>query len=221
MAQTPAAGIVFGTVVDDSGTPVIHARIFIAHALPASAAHVAAPPVVTGPPVTTTMTDSKGEFGSTSLPAGDFVACAQLPTAAVLDPCHWGTSAPVFSIQAGKSTTGVRIVMARGAVLPIHIDDPYQLLTPAKGAIDPNCRFFVVTAKGYRYDAVIVAQGGNSRDHTITLPFGATLNLQVFSPHLVIEDGATGQPTASAGKTVATAPAGNAAQLNYTVTGTK
>jgi hypothetical protein len=42
-------GTVTGTVVDDAGKPVVHARVFISRALPAATARPAAPPVITGP----------------------------------------------------------------------------------------------------------------------------------------------------------------------------
>jgi len=217
-AQVP--GSVSGTVVDNAGKPVVHARIFISRALPSTTARPAAPPVITGPRVITTMTDHTGAFLSGHLPAGDYVACAQFPAQGLLDPCHWAATAPQFTVTSGKTTTGVQIVMTKGAVLPIHIDDPHQLLQTPKGALASDLHVQVVTAKGHHYEAIIVASSKNSRDHQITLPFGTTVSVQVVCPHLAVDDD-TGKPATAAGKSVSVASGSAPGQLKFTVTGAK
>ena len=91
--------------------------------------------------------------------------------------------------------------MPKGAIVTVHVDDPQHLLTPAPGAIQSDLRFQFVTAKGDRYDAVITAHNATSRDHSVTLPFGAAVTLQVMSPALAIHD-ATGRPAATTGTSV-------------------
>ena len=83
---TPIA--VEGTVLDDTGKPVAGARVLIAAALPANAPHFTAPPVITGPLATSTTSDSKGAFTIAALPAGQYIACAEVATTGLLDPCH-------------------------------------------------------------------------------------------------------------------------------------
>jgi hypothetical protein len=213
-------GSVSGTVVDDSGKPVVGARIFISQALPASAPRPAAPPVITGPHVITTMTDYRGMFMTGHLLAGDYIACAQAPAQAVLDPCHWAASAPEFTVTAGSTTAGVKITMAKGAIVPIHLNDPQQLLASVSAAAEPDVMFHIVTAKGHHYPAIIVAQSATSRDHAVTVPFGTPLTLQVFSQHLVIGD-ETGQPAAAAGKNISVAAGSAAESFTFTVSGRK
>jgi hypothetical protein len=77
--------------------------------------------------------------------------------------------------------------MAKGAILPIHIDDPHQLLSTPKGALAADLHVQVVPAKGHHYEAIIVASSKNSRDHQITIPFGAPVSAQVVSPHLAVD----------------------------------
>jgi len=187
--STPNPGAVTGSVVDDSGKPVIHARIFINQALPANVARPAAPPVITGPHVITAMTDYQGNFISGHLAAGSYVACAQYAAQGLLDPCHWSTAAPNFTIAAGQTTAGVKITMTKGAIVTVHVDDPQHLLAPSPGAVQSDLRFQFVTAKGDRYDAVITAHNQTSRDHTVTLPFGAPVTLQVVVPDYSAESG--------------------------------
>jgi len=167
------------------------------------------------------MSDPAGAFTIPSLPPGNYVACAQPGTPGLLDPCHWGTSVPTFTVTAGQTTPGVRITLAQGAVIPIHINDPQQLLKPILGSrIDPGCRIHLVTAKGMHYEAPIVAQSAGGRDHSVTVPFGTPYSLQVMCPKLNLND-ATGAPVVSAsagapipvGSTVSTAV--------FTVTGAK
>lgn len=220
IAQLP--GSVTGTVVDDSGKPVIRARVFISQALPPTAARPAAPPVITGPHVITTMTDHNGQFLSGHLRPGIYVACAQYAPQGLLDPCHWSTSAPEFTVTAGQATTGVKIVMAKGAIIPIHVDDPHQLLaaSSAKAAGQTDLQFHIVTAKGHRYIAPVIATSKNGRDHAITIPFGTSLNVQVISPHLAVNDDA-GKPANPAGKSLNVPAATAPASLHYTVIGAK
>ena len=218
LGQLP--GSVSGTVVDDSGKPVVKARVFISRALPVNAPHIAAPPVMTGAQIITTMTDHTGAFVSGHLPAGDYVACAQYAAQGLLDPCHWAAAAPQFTVTSGKTTGSVKITMARGAVIPIHINDPHQLLSTPKGAVASDLRIHVVTVKGHHYEAPIVASNKNGRDHQVTVPFGTPIQVQVISPHLAVNDD-TGKPTTTAGKNVNVANGSNAAQINYTVAGAK
>lgn len=182
-----ASGAVTGSVVDDTGKPFAGARVLISYA-PTIRTPVAAPPVVTGALAATIGADGSGSFRTDSLPPGQYVACAETTTPGYLDPCHWATSAPTFTVIAGQTTSGVSIVMAKGAVLHIHVDDPQQLLGPASGPVDLNLQIHVVTASGLHYSAPIQSSSAVARDHAITIPFGAPLTLRVLASHLVVND---------------------------------
>jgi hypothetical protein len=182
-------------------------------------AKAAGPPTVTGPRIAVVTADLLGRFGAVAIPGGTYVACAQAPVEGFLDPCHWAAAAPGFALIAGEKLTGVTITMARGAVIPIHVNDPQGLLPAAVGPFNPSCRFDVVTAKGLHYPARIQAQSIGSEDHAATIPFGAALQLQIISPHLVLAD-SSGKTVTSAAP-ISVAPGLSAAQLIYTVTGKK
>jgi hypothetical protein len=47
-----------------------------------------------------------GDGRAAFLPPGSYVACAELSGAALLDPCHFATSAPAFSVAKGQILTG-------------------------------------------------------------------------------------------------------------------
>ena len=203
-----------------------------------ASAKSAGPPTITGPRVAAITANVLGQFSAT-IPGGSYVACAQAPVEGFLDPCHWAATAPEFSLIAGQQLTGVTITLARGAIVPIHVNDPQGLLTPvtgtvnagsvnpgpvnpvslSPGSINPAFRFDVVTAKGLHYPARIQAQSAAGQDHAVTIPFGSALQLQVICPHLVVVD-STGK-TVSASAPLSVAPGLAATQLTFTVTGSK
>jgi hypothetical protein len=210
-----------GSVVDDSGRPVGGARVLISQALPAGAPQFAPPPVVTGPSVTMVAADSSGIFSIGSLPAGQYVACAEVTTPGLLDPCHWAASAPTFTVSAGTTTAGVNITMARGAVVPIHIDDPLALLQPVSAsAVSFDFQVHVVTSKGLHYNAAVQGSSATSRDLAVTVPFGTPLMLRVISAHLTVND-QTGQPVSPLGVSMAMPSGTSPSTVGYVITGTK
>jgi hypothetical protein len=164
--------------------------------------------------------DANGNFRVGSLPAGRYVACAEVTVPGLLDPCHWAGSAPTFTVVAGQPTTGVDITMARGAVVPIHIADPLGLLQPvSESAINFDFQVHVVTSKGVHHNARVQASSAAGRDLAVTVPFGTAVTLRVMSSHLTAND-QTGSPVSAAGASV-TVPSGvSPATVVYTITGT-
>src|SRR5712692_3293707 len=122
-----------GSVVDDSGKPVAGARVLISRPPPSGTPRFIAPPVITGPLVATVVADVSGSFRADNLAPGQYIACAETTAPGFLDPCHWAASAPGFTVSAGQTTSGVKIVMAKGAALRVHVDDPRRLLKPTAG----------------------------------------------------------------------------------------
>jgi hypothetical protein len=212
-------GKVFGSVVDDSGNPVARAQVFINAAPPAAAPHFASPPVVTGKQVAIAASDSSGAFSVGNLPPGQYIACAEAPAPGLLDPCLWAASAPSFAVTAGQSTTAVNVVLSRGAILPIHIDDPMALLTLVTGPVDFKLQVHIVTSKGLHYMARIQSSAAGSRNLAMTIPFGTRVTVLVRSAHLTVNNTQPGAPAAALGTSV-TVPAGtSAATINYVVAG--
>jgi hypothetical protein len=175
-----------GSVVDDSGQPV-SARVLISHA-PTGTPPVSAPPVITGPLAAMVSTDVRGSFHAEGLGPGQYIACAEAPAPGLLDPCHWAAAAPTFTVSAGQTTSGVKIVMAKGSVLQIHVNDPLQLLGPVSTPVDLSFEIHVVTNKGLHYSAPIQSSTATGRDHAITIPFGAAVTLRVLSARLAVSD---------------------------------
>jgi len=213
-------GTVQGSVNDDSGGTVAGAHVLISYAAPANAPHPSSAPTITGPIAGRADADLSGQFTATALPPGQYVACAEALTPGLLNPCTWTTSAPTFTVNAGQTTAGVKIVMAKGAVLPVHVNDPLGLLKTVTGQVDFDLEVHVVTPNGAHYGAPIEAQTLSGRDYAIAIPFGAGVAVRVLSAHFTVTD-QSGNAVAPAGTSV-TAPVGTAPQqIVYTVTGQK
>lgn len=210
---------VTGTVTDDSGHAVPGARILISYA-PSVKALVTAPPVITGPLAATVTADVNGAFHADGLAPGQYIACASTTSPGYLDPCHWSTSAPTFTVSIGQTTSGVKIVMAKGSVLRVHVNDPQQLLKPVAGPVDLDFEVHVVTSKGVHYSAPIQSSTALGRDHVITIPFDSPVGLRVLSAHFTVND-QSGKSFASTGTTVSTPSGTTPAAVTFTVTGKK
>jgi len=215
-------GSVKGVVQDAGGTPIPGSvRVFISQALPANAIRAAAPPVQTGPHVTSRYTDGAGNFRVDSLAPGDYVVCASAATPGYLDPCQWAAAAPSFTVTADQVVANVTVVLAKGAVIPVRVNDaPQKFLKKQDTGTDGDLQIHAVTGTGNHHMALIVAQDDKGRDHTLTVPFGTPLNFQVFSPRLAVGE-ASGKLSAPGGFGL-TVPAGTTpAPIVLTVTGGK
>lgn len=176
-----------GSVVDDTGHAVAGVRVMISYA-PSIKSPVPAPPVITGALAAMVTADATGTFHADGLAPDRYIACAEALTPGYLDPCHWSTSAPAFTVSAGQTTSGVKIVMAKGSVLRVHVDDPQQLLKPVAGPVDLDFEIHVVTSRGVRYSAPIQSSTALGRDHAITIPFDTSVSVRVLAAHLAVND---------------------------------
>jgi len=196
-ANTDAGSSLTGLVVDDSGKPIAQARLLIS--LSPSVTHkISAPPVITGPLAATVYSDGAGNFRADGLAPGQYIVCAEASELGFLDPCHWSTSAPVAAIAIGRATPGVRVIMAKGSIVKVRVEDLQRLLKSAAVAVDLDLEIHVVTPRGIHYHAAIQSSTGVGREHTITVPFNTPLTLRVFSAHLTIND-QSGRPFPATG----------------------
>ena len=219
-ADGSGAGALSGSVVDDSGKPVAGARVLISHAPPPGTRSFPAPPTITGPLATQVIADGSGSFHADGLAPGQYIACAEATTPGFLDPCHWAASAPGFTLSAGQTISDVKIVMAKGPVLQVHINDPMSLLTPVAGPVDQNLQIHVVTSKGIHYSAPIQSSTTVGRDLALTIPFATPVTLRVVGAHVTVND-QSGKTFSTPG-TAINVPAGTApAVIQLNVTGKK
>jgi hypothetical protein len=219
LSAANAGGNIAGSVVDDSGRPVAGARVLISQA-PSVSHSIAAPPVITGPLAASVTSDSTGNFHADGLVPAQYILCAEASAPGLLDPCHWSTSAPTVNLGAGQALSGLKIIMSKGSIIRVHVDDPQRLLKPVATAVDMDFQIHVVTTKGIHYFAPVLSSTGIGREHAITVPFNTPVNIRVLSPHLNVND-QSGKPFAAAGTSV-NVPAGTTPSVvTFTITGKK
>ena len=211
-----------GTVVDSAGKPIAGpVRIFISLALDAAAIKTPAPPVQTGPHITSRVAGESGAFVVKNLAPGKYVACASTSIPGYLDPCQWSSTGAQFTISAGQVTPGINLVLEKGAIIPIRVNDAAQkLLTDQLGPHDSEFQIHAVTVSGRHILAAITGQDRSGRDQTITVPFGAAVRLQVFSKKVAFVDSAN--KLLAPGGFIVTVPFGAiATPITLNITGAK
>jgi hypothetical protein len=119
---------------------------------------VPAPPAITAPLVAAIVADPDGSFHAGSLVPCQYIACAEAAAPGLLDPRHWSAAAPVFTVSAGRTISGVKIVMTKESVLRV------------------------------RYSAPIQSSAAAVRDVAITVPFDTPVDPRVLRPHVTVSD---------------------------------
>ncbi|MCW5982620.1 MAG: hypothetical protein KIT09_31320 [Bryobacteraceae bacterium] len=135
-----------------------------------------------------TASDARGTFTVSNLPAGDYVVCAEVPSAPYLDPCKWSAS-PMLTLSAG-AVGRPAVVLRRGVFLRVRVNDPEGLLPAVKpgpmkaGNLIIGVRF----GNGAFHGANITYVDGSGRDYAMVIPAGEPLFLWVFSRHVKLTD---------------------------------
>jgi hypothetical protein len=196
-----AGGQILGVVKGDDGSAVVGAGVLLKETVPPGAPARQATS-------RTAATTAGGAFQFDLLPTGQYTLCAQAPSGNWLASCDWGgvpTSATVVVAQGPASAT---IVLKKGAVVPISVNDPQQLLAQNEG-ITPGAHLLLGVASPSLifHVASITAQNSSGRSYATTIPFGAAANLVVASSFFALAD-ATGTALASASTVPISAPSG-------------
>ena len=197
-AQAPF-GAMQGSITAEDGTPVagavvLYSRITrlvgpVAHARPALGEAVVRSSV---------SADTNGVFALSSLPAGDYYLCPEVPSAPYLNPCKW-FSTPQVTISAG-AVQRPSLVLKRGVFLRVRVNDPAGLLPPVKDSPSraANLIIGVVFGSGAFLAATNTRMDQTGRDYQMSIPAGMPLKLWVFSRHVTLTD-SLGSPVDNSG----------------------
>ena len=189
-AQTAAAT---GSVVGESGQPVVGARITFAKVSQVLPGPNGKPRF--GPSSATTVTTgSDGRFASSgSLAAGEYNVCAEGPSAAYLGSCEWGGNVARTQVGQGQSAVGLSLRLQDGVVLNIHLDDPNGRIKSIPAASGrpaySNFGIGVISDTGFYKAAHLVNVGGGGADFTVTVPKNGRVRLLLDAPFSVTENG--------------------------------
>jgi len=187
-AQAPF-GAMQGSVTAEDGAPVPGA-VVLYHRVTRSVrvgGHLQPPP---GEAVvrSTVPSDTNGVFALSNLPAGDYLLCAEVPSAPYLNPCKWSSS-PKVTILPG-TVNRPALVLKKGVFLRVRVNDPAGLLPPVKdgplGAA--NLIIGVIFADGAYLGAANTSTGRAGREYQMSIPAGVPLKLWVFSRHVTLTD---------------------------------
>ncbi len=146
----------------------------------------------------TLQSGSDGSFQFTGLNDGTYRICGYVPHGTWLNPCAWGLQPPTVTLSGAQPTATITLTLKEGAVVPIRINDPSQLLTQYEGK-SPGADLLigVVSDSGIFTPALIVSQDTGGRNQQVVIPFGVAAGLRVFSAQFQLSSGGVPLPNAT------------------------
>ena len=147
------------------------------------------------------LTGAKGVFAFSHLPAGTYVLCGKLAPAIVidlkagandppLDSCAWlDSTSPRVPLSAAQARTGVSIVLKRGRLLTIRVNDPAKLLPAKVGQQSGNeLALRIAGPSALVYRIPITGQDALGRTHSIVIPYDTPHKLWMQSTTFALKD---------------------------------
>jgi hypothetical protein len=146
-----------------------------------------------------TTSDEQGKFTFKGLAEGRYRLCVHDTSGVWLNPCVWGKAPEPFSIPATFEPTKVKIVMARGAKVPIRIADSGQLLSLHEGKTAGAHVLIGVGSDGVFFvPAALKGRDADGANFEVLIPFNVAVNLVVSSAFFSLKDPA-GVPLSKSG----------------------
>ncbi|HUO27904.1 MAG TPA: carboxypeptidase-like regulatory domain-containing protein [Bryobacteraceae bacterium] len=221
LAQSGAAmGSLQGSVTDSQGRALAGASVRYQRvvAIVGTGRNLAPAPgeaVVRG--ATTTAAD--GTFAVASLPAGDYLLCADVPSTAYLDPCRWTQPVRVALSAGGISTQTV--ALALGVFLRVRVNDPAGLLPKViDGPWTPRKLLVGVSyANGAYQGATKTGVDSAGSDYQLVIPASTPFHLWLFSRDVTLVDAAGSAVDVSGSQIPFQAAPGQDQVFTYTVSG--
>lgn len=212
----PATASITGVVQAPDGTPIAVANLSYGQMAPlrnnAPAAMIA--------PVASVVTASDGSFSIQNLKAGMYLACVSVSGGTYLDPCHWSSSAPTFTLTAGLAISKAVITLAKAQQVQVRINDPQQNF--ANEGKTPNAHLLlgVQAVSGAFQSALLASSDASGRNYTVTVPFDSPVGFFIQSGDYQVADSTATALGPTGGLYQITAPSsGSAPTLTFTVTG--
>jgi hypothetical protein len=193
------SGSISGVVKAQDGSPVDGAKLTYGMLAPSSGKAGAA----MLPPITNTTTGPSGNFSIQGLTAGTYLLCVEAVSGAYLNPCHWSTSPPIFTIEAGQAVSGAEIQLAKGSQLLISLSDPQQAIAAASqgtAKVAPPM-FGAMAISGVFIPAVMTSSTTTNMAYTVKLPFDSPTNIFVSGGGFQLVD-ASATALATGGKII-------------------
>ena len=140
-----------------------------------------------GPVVGTIQSD--GSFHILGLVPGVYRLCTQTPRTAWLNSCEWGGAGMTLTLASPEASIPVLIVLIRGAVVNVRVNDVGQLL-PTYEANTPGAHLLMgVNVDGQRFrHAALASKDLLGRTYQLTVPFDRSVTLTVGSSFFRLAD---------------------------------
>jgi hypothetical protein len=173
-AQT---GQLTGTITAQDGTPVAGAFVVAAGgAAPGNNQNV--------------RSGSDGSFAFSSLPAGSYQICVQVPNGSLLDPCQWSAAPPSGTVTAGQTVSLGTIQVATGQRLYVKLLDDKGALGANEGrGKTPGAHVLIgVWSGGTFHPMRLRSKGAGTWSHDLVVPFNTPLMLTITSTAFALAD---------------------------------
>lgn len=217
IGQTSSASI-SGVVTGADGSSIGGAHVFAGPL--STASKLKAPPTLLASVTSSVYAKPDGSFTLANLTAGSYILCAEASIPGWLDPCHFASAVAPVTVAAGKATTGQNVVLSKGAVLQVRINDPGQLLANATAVIAHDVEVLVRASNNGYYESRIVSTDSTGRNHEITVPFDLQQTLIVRSQGFTLKNSAgAAVPPSGFSQTVQVATGAVAPSFTFTVSG--
>lgn len=177
-----SARFVTGVLTGDDGTPIVGASVSLNRTQPNRL----------GRPQRIEWSATSGPGGAfrfDDVYEGQYRLCAQAPGTPWLDPCEWDLKPIATSLSGSQRSVTVGMVMKMGAVIPIRIDDPGQLLLTHEGKT-PGAHLLLAVSNDALvfHPALITSRDARGRDQQIVIPFDTPVKLVAFSSFFRLAD---------------------------------
>jgi len=161
-----------------------------------------------------------GSFRFSGLKAATYKMCVE-PGGVWLNPCEWGLNPPILTLSNQQTASSANVVLTKGALITIKINDPGQCLAKNEGAA-PGAHLLigVPTAAFSFHAASIESQNTAGRTYQAVIPFNYPAVVIIRSPYFHLSN-ASGVALPAGATVPITAASGQApSPLTFTVTGT-
>src|SRR5216684_336181 len=134
------------------------------------------------PTAATVVIGLDGSFRFPSLVAGMYRICTQTSDPWI-SPCEWGDEvATRVSLSAGQASANVTMVLDKGALVTVRVDDPGQFFAATTAKAGPGLLIGVGTDSFVFRRAALLSQDAGGKTYQVLIPFDRKTRISVASP---------------------------------------
>jgi hypothetical protein len=213
-AQRLINGVVAGTLQGEDGSQIVGGLLRLQHtSQPRSKRRQTEWASTTG---------AGGSFRFDRLGEGRYAICVRVPGSQWLDPCEWTGQPVTASLSNARPSATLTIVLKKGAVFTISVDDPARLLPQHEGKTRGANLLLGVLGNRFAFrPARLISRDSRGSNYQAVIPFNVPAKLVVFSSFFRLMDaGGVTLSRAAATHIPITAVAGQqVSTIRLTVTG--